>query len=138
MTSIKRCDICLEEENKVTNLLCENMHTDYICKQCAINLKTCPFCRRELNKSNIFIFKEMTEKYQIYLYNKPGINENIKLELLKKNPELNRYENDYLFKFGKYKNKWVSSIKDQNYLKWAINNLKLNEKNKKIFQRFID
>lgn len=44
-----------------------------------------------------------------------------------------RTKHDFKFTGGKYKDHWLSDIDDLNYIKWFINNVKLNSKNKDIF-----
>lgn len=49
--------------------------------------------------------------------------------------EKSKYENDFKFIAGKYKDLWLSDIDDKGYIIFILENWKLNNKNKLIFEK---
>jgi len=45
------------------------------------------------------------------------------------------FADDFKFTGGKYKEKWLSEISDISYIEYCLNNYKLKEKNKELFQK---
>ena len=143
MVKIKKCEIC-KDEKILRHKICEEENHE-ICEACYFTFLKCVTC--EIKKSeNIEIVRFAgPSKHKDYLYKKSKIRDNweddgriniLIREIKKTYREIDRSENDYFFKTGKYKNKWLSEFIDEKYIKWYIEHNYIDNNVSDIFKRY--